>query len=116
QYDIADKFIEYIIKDYVFTKLSLLDKLLEFKNIRDKIEKKCETGDWKTCDTYYWQSNEQLLYISKHIPIRKLNLYCNANITDDGIKNLTNIHTLDLSSSDTITDEGIKKLTNIHTL
>ena len=37
-------------------------------------------------------------------------------ITDEGIKNMTNIHTLNLCNNNKITDEGIKNLTNIHTL
>ena len=38
------------------------------------------------------------------------------NITDEGIKNITNIHTLNLGCNNMITDEGIKNITNIHTL
>ena len=37
-------------------------------------------------------------------------------ITDNGIKNLTNITKLDLNNNEIITDDGIKNLTNITTL
>ena len=36
----------------------------------------------------------------------------NNMITDEGIKNMTNIHALDLCCNNMITDEGIKHLTN----
>ena len=101
QYSIKENFIDYIIEHYVFDQMLLLDKL-EHTNIITKIEKLCEE--------YKWKSNEQLLYISKYIVIKKLNLSCNKNITDEGIKNFINIHTLDLRHNDKITDEGTKHL------
>ena len=38
------------------------------------------------------------------------------NITDEGLKYLTNIHTLIFDCNDNITDEGLKYLTNINKL
>ena len=37
-------------------------------------------------------------------------------ITNEGIKNMTNIHTLNLYGNNMITDEGIKHLTNCKVL
>ena len=86
----------------------LLDKLVNFSIIVQKIK--------ETCENYQWKSNNQLQYISQYIIIEKLNLCENKRITDESIKKLTNIHTLNLCENKRITDEGIKKLTNIHTL
>ena len=70
QYKIRDIFIEYIIDQYVFNKLELLDKLVNFSIITNKIKEKCAD--------YEWKSNDQLQYLSKYIIIEKLNL-CENN-------------------------------------
>ena len=85
QYSIKDNFFDYITKHYVFDNLLFLDILVN-TIVVNKIE--------EHCGFYKWRSNEQLLYISKYISIKDLNLEENKIITDKGIKNLTNIHTL----------------------
>jgi len=47
--------------------------------------------------------------------VRFKNLFC-IGITDEGLKHLSNCHTLDLSNCDKVTDEGLKHLSNCHTL
>src|SRR5690606_16061886 len=106
QYDISEKFIFHIIKEYVLNKPSLSDKISKFKIIVDKIETFSEM--------WYWQSNEQLSNISKYVAVKTVDLCYSNNVTNDGIKDLTNIHTLKLNWNKTITDEGIKNLTNVH--
>ena len=43
-------------------------------------------------------------------------LFCGDNITDDGIKHMTNLTSLNLQNNKTITDAGIKHLTNLTSL
>ena len=137
QYDIMDRFINYVIYNYVFNKMLFLDKLVNFNTIVEIIKKEFES--------YSCYSDSHLLYISKYITIE--NIKFNSIITDHGIKNLTNIHTLNLygnneryhiygyenyvesrngiknntctlylNHNNKITCRGIKNFTNIHTL
>ena len=47
--------------------------------------------------------------ITKYLTgIHTLDLWCNKNITDEGLKYLTGIHTLNLWYNTNITDEGLK--------
>ena len=48
--------------------------------------------------------------------LHTLNLWGCKRITDEGLKHLGNLHTLCLSYCSQITDEGIKHLGNLHTL
>ena len=45
-----------------------------------------------------------------------ISIECNYNITNEGIKHLTQLRSLNLSSNKTITDEGIKPLTQLKNL
>ncbi len=42
--------------------------------------------------------------------------FSNLLITDEGVKELHNCHSLDLRSCDRITDEGVKELYSCHSL
>ena len=55
--------------------------------------------------------------IKKPVPcyVRYLCVGC-QRITDDGLKHLKNVHTLDLWDCEEITDDGLKYLKNVHTL
>jgi hypothetical protein len=48
--------------------------------------------------------------------LHTLNLWGCKRITDEGLKHLGHLHTLNLSNCDKITDEGVKYLGNLHTL
>ncbi len=53
------------------------------------------------------------MYISKYLIITKLDLSYDDNITDDGIKNLTQMQNLNLEDNEKITDAGIKNMTQV---
>ena len=48
--------------------------------------------------------------------IKYLNVWNNPNITDEGIKHMTQLHSLDASWNEKITNEGIKHMTQLHSL
>ena len=48
--------------------------------------------------------------------MQTLNLDCNTNITDNGIKDMTQMQTLYLGYNTNITDNGIKDMTQMQKL
>ena len=86
---------------------------IDFKNLvnsRIKNSKSQLSLDLSYC---YEITDEGIKYLS-HVHTLILN-GC-RKITDEGIKYLCNLHTLHLGYVDQITDEGIKHLSNLHTL
>ena len=106
QYKILDEFIEYILNKYI-----LNCKLLEV--ITNAYVISFITTAFTNINNIQWESDKQIIYISKYIKITKLYLFCNKNITNDGIKHLIQIEDLNLGHNNTITDEGICDMINI---
>ena len=113
-------------KHYIFNKYNDLFLSKHFNSIQ-KLEI-CNSSDDLIYDTTIFKF-VHLKHVSllgnisltddglKHLMgIHTLNLYRNKKITDDGLKHLTGIHTLNLYCNKNITDGGLKHLTGIHTL
>jgi hypothetical protein len=78
-------------------------------------EKKEEAIDWKKL--VFRPPDDMTDEGIKHLTnITNLNLHNNIVITNEGIKHLTNIASLNLDDNEVITNEGIKHLTNITSL
>ena len=65
---------------------------------------------------YQYKITDLILSSEQFQKIIKLNVSYNENISDDGIKNLTNLQELNINGNGNITDEGIKNLTNLQIL
>src|SRR3990170_7383089 len=59
---------------------------------------------------------DEILLSKQFQGIKKLNAEDNENITNIGIRDLTNLRELSISQNQNITDEGIKNLTNLQIL
>ena len=74
---------------------------------------------WKYVDVETY-SNRQIVSDKDLVYFKNIHTLCFVwncdRITDDGLKNLTNIRLLNLGRNDSITDEGLKYLINIHAL
>ena len=64
----------------------------------------------------YGDINEKIKILTKEYNFKKYNLTKCDKITDESVKLLTGLHTLDLTCCERITDESVKLLTGLHTL
>lgn len=92
-------------------------RLLDFENITHKVFKNEALRNVRTVTIGKYFSDkitdEWLKYL-KHV--HTLDISNSPQITDEGVKYLKNVHTLNISGCYKVTDKGIKYLKNVHTL
>lgn len=100
-FDIRDIFFKHIINKYVLGELEYLDKIVcnDVKKIINDI-----------CKNPNKLSKKQLLYISKYIDIKELNLVGNYDITDNELMHLQLDSLIAFGSKCKISDNGIKHM------